>query len=423
MTLDGLGDQRAYFAKVLKEAHEKITKEPEFLSDTLASTNGHIEQINEAFTEFRRLHFEMRAFDKGNEQATTAQLQTYEGYYRAAKAKLNERVNELQRPAENSLNMTLGGSIIRVETNRPPEIPKFDGTASKWPAFRDMFRAEVNNREFDNVTKLRYLQQACVKRAASTLGIWKPTAENYEAAWAHMQSKYSDDHRITQSLLDDIFTIQKQVVESHDGIRTIIDVTTSTLRQLEVLGIATTSWDEIIIHIITARLPAETWKTWEQKRIGFGQSPTLSQLFEFLEAKASGRRFIDEQQPQEAEQYKHNPGPSRSAMKPQHGHNNQHRTQRYQPYDNRNAGQSNQGYQKVMKCSFCNGPHLSAKCRDFVGMTLNERRDKVQTVKACNCCFGKGHRAMQCRLNGCGTCPDSVPKHHALICKLSNRPQ
>lgn len=429
-------DEQTYCARVLYDAYEKIKDEPAYFEDALAVTELRITQIKEAMAEFKRLHFEIRAYDKGNEKSSTAHLQAYEGRYIAVMAKLNERLTSLQPIPDNTmLNATLGGGIIRVETKRPPEIPKFDGTASKWPAFRDLFKAEVDDREFDNVTKLRYLQQACEKRAAQTLGIWKPTAENYNAAWALLQTKYSDSHRITQSLLDDIFGIQKQTAESHDGLRTIIDVITSTLRQLDVLGIATESWDEIIIHIVTARLPSRTLESWEQKRIGLGKSPTLKQLFEFLEAKASGRRFVDEPEPVQFRAVTR-PGPSRPMPKPQFGQNNPYRIQRYQPYVKPQIAQrpftsTKQAQQPASlaqskgqwKCYQCGGPHLVGKCHEFEDMSMDERRMKVQSWKACLNCFGLTHKALECRQRGCGLCPDSVQKHHLLLCKVHNKPQ
>lgn len=420
-------DERAYCIRVLHDANEKIKREPAYFNDTLAVTNVRITQVKEAMTELKRLHFEIRAFDNGSEKSSTAQLQVYEGYYMAVRAKLNERVTELQPVVENTVtNTTLGGGIIRVETNRPPEVPKFDGTASKWPAFKDLFKAEVDERDFDDVTKLRYLQQACEKRASQTLGIWKPTAENYKAAWSLLQEKYSDNHRITQSLLDDIFAIQKQSVESHDSLRTIIDVITSTLRQLDVLGIETASWDEIIIHIITARLPSKTLDSLEQRRIGLGKSPTLKQLFEFLEAKASGRRFLDEQEPRQADVRSE---PSRLAGKPQYAQNNAYRWQRFQPYTKQPAITTKQIQPQTgstqskgqWKCYQCNGAHSVSKCREFGDMTIEERRLKAQSWKACLNCFGLTHKAFECKQRSCGVCPESVTKHHLLLCRTHNK--
>lgn len=62
--------------------------------------------------------------------------------------------------------------IKRVETALPPQIGEFDGNPANWPSFRDLFITEVHNKELDPVSKLRYLQTACVGRAAETLGPW-----------------------------------------------------------------------------------------------------------------------------------------------------------------------------------------------------------------------------------------------------------
>lgn len=72
--------------------------------------------------------------------------------------------------------------VIRVEQARPPQIGTFSGNPADWPAFRDLFIAEVHNKDFEPVTKLLYLQKACIERAATKLGPWQPVGDSYQAA-------------------------------------------------------------------------------------------------------------------------------------------------------------------------------------------------------------------------------------------------
>lgn len=82
--------------------------------------------------------------------------------------------NEPGGTAESTLISNIGSvgqsQIIRVETARPPQIGTFNGNSADWPAFRDLFLAEVHQKDLDAVTKLLYLQQACIDKAAATLG-------------------------------------------------------------------------------------------------------------------------------------------------------------------------------------------------------------------------------------------------------------
>lgn len=60
--------------------------------------------------------------------------------------------------------------VIKIEAARRPQLTKFNGSPSEWPAFRDLFLAEVHNKDMESVQKLLYLQGACTGKASKTLG-------------------------------------------------------------------------------------------------------------------------------------------------------------------------------------------------------------------------------------------------------------
>lgn len=119
-------------------------------------------------------------------------------------SRLNEQHNDEQVSDEptnyaqgsiepiNTQNMIVPQGFIRVETAPEPQIGKFDGNPADWPAFRDIFMAEVHNKTMDPVTKLLYLQGACIDKAAATLGPWQPTSDNYTLACDSLRNVYDD---------------------------------------------------------------------------------------------------------------------------------------------------------------------------------------------------------------------------------------
>lgn len=106
----------------------------------------------------------------------------------------------------------------------------------------------MHNRDLDPVTKLLYLQECCIGKAEVSLGSCKPLAENYVQAWESLKQIYSDDYQIKQSIIDNIFKIERLEHESHDGLRAILDIINSNLRQLKVImEVPIEEWGDIMI--------------------------------------------------------------------------------------------------------------------------------------------------------------------------------
>lgn len=175
--------------------------------------------------------------------------------------------------------------VIRVEQRKDPRVGTFDGTSQAWLGFRDLFTAEVINRDdIAAINKLRYLQEACVDKAADALGPWERCDQNFEPAWKMLQDRYDDEFPIRQGLVKKIFALPQIKEETFDGLSRAINVVQGVLRQLNAMNVATDQWDPIIIHLLTHKLPPITMDTWEQRRAA-GQIPTLKQLLEFIQGR------------------------------------------------------------------------------------------------------------------------------------------
>lgn len=182
-------------------------------------------------------------------------------------------------------------SVIRVETARQPEIGTFNGNPADWPAFRDLFIAEVHKREYDPVTKLLYLQKACVEKAADTLGPWQPTADNYLLAWEAMMNSYNDEYHVIHGIIAKMHAVEKCGREGYGSLRKILDALNSATRQLETISETSCLYDQMWIHLAKQRLPGATLDSWEQQRNRHGTDrlPTLEEFKRFLDTKAKGR--------------------------------------------------------------------------------------------------------------------------------------
>lgn len=313
-------------------------------------------------------------------------------------------------------------SVIRVETAQPPKIGTFNGDAFAWPAFRDLFIAEVHNKEFEPVTKLLYLQEACIGKAAEKLGPWQPTSNNYREAWDFMMAAYNDDYHVIHGILGKLFAVERQERESHDSLSTVVDALTNAQRQLQAICPQSTNplLDQFWIHVAKQRLPKKTLDSWEQHRNREGAVglPTGDSFRKFLETKARGRREFEQ------------PDTVRSEQAVKFGRSQQESGNRFRPYENsRNRADPCTSQEKSYQCHqngstikcvvpTCNQSHPAWKCEAFFELALTERCELVRKRRLCAVCLNSGHLSYMCSriATACTKCPEAKHKHHCKLC-------
>lgn len=158
----------------------------------LSEADLHIraEELRKDFNKFEESHTMYRSFVKLSSDVFYTSVNKM---YLRLLANVENRIREMEKeeqsrtqPQANSTMNNTDQPVVRVETNRRPQIGKFNGNSSDWPGFRDVFRAEVDRRDYEPVMKLIYLRDACVDKAARILGTWQLTAANYKLAWESM---------------------------------------------------------------------------------------------------------------------------------------------------------------------------------------------------------------------------------------------
>lgn len=333
----------------------------------------------------------------------------------------NEQGSFLGSDTSDSVPMHSRTHVIHVETARPPQIGTFNGNPSEWPAFRDLFIAEVHNKTIDPVKKLLYLQEACIEKAAATLGPWQPTADNYQAAWEVMKAAYNDEYHVIHGILGKMFAVQKREKESYESLREILDALNSGTRQLEAISSQPALWHQVWIHYAKQRLPNHTLDSWEQcrNRTGSNRMPTLEEFKAFLDTKSKGRREFEHEtnwfgQGATGGKAKHEPANNR--YKPYDKDRSQKHGEKLYP-QRRVESSSSSGR---MQCSMqgCNQTHFLSQCDQFKALSLTDRNDLVRKKYLCRCCLTTGHMSSACPRPtlACSKCPETKIKHHFRLC-------
>lgn len=340
-------------------------------------------------------------FDAICDEMDAASLADHEDFFEKAEASFVKTKTALRRLAEVKVevpdvavlnNEAIVDNLLPVERCK---ISTFDGDFSKWQEFRDMFLAMVDARPISNVQKLQYLKNSVKGSAASVLGNWQLSGNNYEAAWQSLRDVYEDDYLIVKAHLDRLFGLPK-VRDVYESLRTTIDTMNEAVRSLRALEVPVDHWDIILVFMLEERLVDNLKEAWDLKRPNEGL-PALKDIMAFLTARARAKANAKT-------------SPAVGAMA------------RGSVFDRLSADhESKFKKRREEQCPQCLSGHQLFRCPDFLALPVRAREEKVNGWRLCGNCLHSGHRPSQCKGGMCRTC--KVP-HNSVLCPArSERPQ
>ncbi|XP_050561019.1 uncharacterized protein LOC118279624 [Spodoptera frugiperda] len=163
-----------------------------------------------------------------------------------------------------------------------------------------------------------------------------------------------------------------------------MDTTSDCLNALTNLDIDVTSWDIIIVHIVTSKLDPDSRKDWELKvtsNVDSDELPTFEQLKEFLTARYRALEFLGTRSSKNI------------VCKERVFHTAANTT-------------------KV--CPVCHSSeHKIRNCKQFVNKDVDIRRKFVQDHNLCFNCLGYNHSARLCKCTA--SCQICKRRHHSLL--------
>ncbi|XP_048004284.1 uncharacterized protein LOC125240435 [Leguminivora glycinivorella] len=220
----------------------------------------------------------------------------YKSDLKAALSKLNIYVPAKSTEPTTVENKSDVGQGKSVMVKLPKiSIPTFSGNYSEWTSFRDLFTSLIHkNRDLDDVQKLHYLKGYLVGEAEQLLRHVQITQDNYSACWEKLEKRYNNKKYLSNCILKRFMSQKNIMTESANALKELLDTTNECLNGLSNLGIDTTTWDIIVIHIICLKLDNESRKQWELKVSESSDDlPTLNQLREFLETRFRALECLD----------------------------------------------------------------------------------------------------------------------------------
>lgn len=139
------------------------------------------------------------------------------------------------------------------------------------------------------------------------------------------------------------------------------------------------SWDDLLVHILSAKLDSVTLKEWQASLKGTSL-PTFKQLVEFIAHHSQVLETSSKDSLASVKRYD-----TRAQV----------RVRQQSSYLATFKG----------KCAYCNGEHAIYSCKEFLSMSITQRAIEARKRKLCiNCLRSAGHRAADCQSETCRIC-------------------
>ncbi|KAJ8940648.1 hypothetical protein NQ318_012731 [Aromia moschata] len=166
---------------------------------------------------------------------------------------------------------------------------------SGWQSFHDAFEALVNrDKSLSNTQKFMYLNSRLEGEAASITESLIVTDDNYVIAWDLLRNRYENKRAILNAHINALLDLPVIVKESHLGLRKLIDTFLKNLRALKNFGLATDTWDQLLINILTRKLDDLTKREWE-KSIKPKEIPNVNEFINYLTNKCQILESLESQ--------------------------------------------------------------------------------------------------------------------------------
>jgi hypothetical protein len=261
------------------------------------------------------------------------------------------------------------------------KLPKFNGSPEFWISWSESFRTMIHeNEDVSKVLKYHFLRAAMDFPAGTknVLDNFSLSETCYDAAWSALCKRYDDPKALKAQLLHRLLAVKKMNGESVAEVRRVIDEFSSTAASMNIVS---TTYDDILIHIVTKSLDETTNREWQRSVASKKEDPSFQDLMDFLQDYCGVLTALQPltKKPQDK------PAPSVKAY----------------------ASSTN------MSCLKCKDAHHLYHCPNFKTLTAQERYKFVMDNKLCRNCFSPSHIQRDCASTyRCRHCNQS---HHTLI--------
>lgn len=296
----------------------------------------------------------------------------------------------IQNPNPNQSN----NNEQRQENNSKVKLPKinlpsFSGSYHTWLSFKNRFTNLIHdNKILPNVEKLEYLKSCLTGDAERAIQRYQITDQNYLVAWNQLNEKYDNQRMLQVTQIETIIDRKEIRTESAKELRELLDIIQECLESLKNLGVDISTWDIMLIVLISRKLPLRSRELWEEE-LEPKEVPTYKQLCEFLEKRYRTLESLELIGGSE----------SNKGGKLQHQNYNEKR---------------NNLINQRTNCVACKAEsHSLLVCETFLNMPLSNKSAFVNAKRICRNCLAVSHTLPDCKSSK--SCFKCGRKHHTLL--------
>ncbi|XP_075162829.1 uncharacterized protein LOC142235456 [Haematobia irritans] len=272
---------------------------------------------------------------------------------------------------------------------RPTALPlpavtifKFDGDYMKWISFSDLFTKIIHEQKIPNAHKMWYLKNHVMGEAASLIAHLAITEDNYPTAWQLLEHRYNNKRVMAATAIQRMLD-QPSGAGSLSALKRLHDTTKQCLAALSNMGLQTSSWDPLLIHLLVKKLNKGVHSQYEQMIKNPKELQTISDFLSFLE------------------NYFH----TLEAMSVK---------EKTSINSSKNCALTSQPSPESRHCIICKKDfHQLYRCQEFALLSTKHRLNLVLGQKLCVNCFSSRHSTKQC--SNLGRCQKCGRKHHTLV--------
>ena len=309
--------------------------------------------------------------------AEVAERHYFSARSRAEQLLRNKRGSDSPRQ---QINPSPATTTYASVSSKLPELrlPTFDGTIENWPSFFDSFTSMIDLHEgLTPVQKLHYLRTALTGKAAMCIQSLATTDANYASAIEMLKRKFSCKRRILLRLCEALHNLPKINDDCPTKIGEFVALFNQHLCALRNLGEPITSWNSMLVTIITSKMSPNIIWNWELTLKDNEMLPYLD-LLDFLEKRANCASAATE------------------------------RTTSPRRRDTTRG----QVFFTNLQCPICQGGHEIRRCQHFRSQPIHERLKSVRKAALCTNCLQTGHTLQNCKS---GTCRVCNKRHNTLL--------
>lgn len=291
------------------------------------------------------------------------------------------------------------------------DLPIFKGDVHGWQEWWSLFDAAHTT--ISPVYKFAQIKSKLEGVAKSAIASIPLTAENYPLAIEKLRDRFHSN----QVIINDHFRAFNRLaaVKNGDtsGFRQLFDEVENRVMGLQVLGISSSSYSNMITPLLLEKIPpciAVRWYKKEKREHGNSQAvsnDTIKDLLEFLRLEVESEercQLVRQGLPGQGNKRPSDPDWSNKDAKT------------FKAIPSASAFTTNavtqRGRPEVRLCIYCREQHPETRCKTPV----SKKMDNLSREKRCFICLKQGHQARSCG-NPRPECRECGKRHHTSICR------